>query len=61
MHPAPSPKHYTLRYLPGTDLRDAKHRHTEVRVETWVEAEDARLSLPEDVANLLEVVERGAA
>ena len=50
---------YTLRYLPGTDLRDRKHRHTEVHAETWVEAEDARLALPERVGNMLEVVERG--
>jgi hypothetical protein len=50
---------YTLRYLPGTDLRDRKHRHTQVRAETWVDAEDARLALPERVGNLLEVVERG--
>lgn len=59
MHPDPSPRHYTLRYLPGTDIRDRKHRPTEVRAETWVDAEDARLALPERVGNMLEVVERG--
>lgn len=58
--PKPSTLHFTLRYLPGTDLRDRKHRHTLVHTASWVDAEDARLALPDEVADLLEVVERGA-
>lgn len=50
---------YTLRYLPGTDLRDRKHRATTVRTDTWLEAEDARLALPEAIGDKLEVVVRG--
>lgn len=54
-----STRHYTLRYLPGTDLRDRKHTNTLVRVATWDEAESARQGLPEAVRDLLEVVVRG--
>lgn len=50
---------YTLRYIDGTDLRDRKHTFTQVRAGTWVEAEDARLLVPQPWGDLLEVVERG--
>ena len=51
--------HYTLRYVEGTDIRDRKHRFTEVRAETWADAEDARLAMPPVVRDVLEVVVRG--
>ena len=52
-------KFFTLRYIEGTDLRDRKHRFTEVRTGTWVEAEDTRLAMPPVVRDVLEVVVRG--
>lgn len=58
-HSAPSPRHHTLRYVDGTDLRDRKHRFTQVRTESWVAAEDARLLVPQPWGDLLEVVVRG--
>lgn len=57
--PAASAHHFTLRYVEGTDLRDRKHVHTLVRASTWLEAEEARLALPEEIADRFEVVERG--
>lgn len=56
-----STEHFTLRYLPGTDLRDRKHQFTTVHAPTWVEAEDARLAVPQQWGDLLEVVVRGQA
>jgi hypothetical protein len=50
---------YTLRYLPGTALKDRKHQFTQVQASTWAEAEDARLAVPHRWGDLLEVVERG--
>lgn len=48
----------TLRYLPGTDLRDRKHAFTLVHAETLAEAEAAREAVPEPWRSMLEVVER---
>lgn len=67
LSPPKAPTHYTLRYFPGTDLNKAKHVHTLVQIPfgeegptpaQWIAAEDARLALPAEVGDLLEVVER---
>lgn len=59
MPTSPSPRHFTLSYLPGTDLRERKHQFTAVRAATWDDAEAARLLVPHRWGAQLEVVVRG--